>query len=156
MVGGDVSEDQLRMLLEQTKLEENHRSKKHATADLDREEEEQLRAVMELSKQNSQLEQQIGMTEEEQLQMVLEKSKIEAQHFDEMNMKTQQLLAMMKQIDDEKPDGWGLKKADLSNVKTNEDLMAAYSHNMEKALNKIERQERLDKAKAAQANSEEE
>jgi hypothetical protein len=61
------------------------------------------------------------MTEEEQLELVLQKSRVEAEHIDEMKKKNEQLLAMMKQIDDAKPEGWGLKKADPSKVGQNEE-----------------------------------
>ena len=54
------------------------------------------------------------MDEEEQLKMALEQSKQEAHAIREQAEKGDKLLAMMKKLDEDKPDNWGLKKADPS------------------------------------------
>lgn len=70
--------------------------------------------------------------EEAALAMVLEKSKQEA----EMEKKQEQLLEMMKQIEIDKPDNWGLKKVEVP--VNDEDAMEALGHNMNKAIKKLE------------------
>lgn len=79
--------------------------------------------------------------EEAALAMVLEKSKQEA----EMEKKQEQLLEMMKQIEIDKPDNWGLKKVEVP--VNDEDAMEALGHNMNKAIKKLELQQKLENIK---------
>ena len=44
---------------------------------------------------------------------------------------------MMKQIEDEKPEGWGFKKISSENV-DDVNVMEIYQHNMQKALKKLD------------------
>ena len=66
---------------------------------------------------------------------------------------------MMKQIEEDKPEGWGLKKmapGEFTAGGDEADQMNAYSHNMNKAIKKIELQEKIDSMKKQQNLSEEE
>lgn len=49
----------------------------------------------------------------------------------------------MKQIEDEKPEGWGLKKINAENV-SQDNILEIYEHNMAKALKKLELQNKID------------
>jgi len=50
--------------------------------------------------------------------------------------KEKQLLDMMKNMDKDKAEGWGLKKVDAD--VEGEQIMEAYQHNFNKALKKLE------------------
>ena len=52
-------------------------------------------------------------------------------------------MDMMKKIEDEKPEGWGLQKINAENVNA-DNVMEVYAHNMQKALKKIELQNKID------------
>jgi hypothetical protein len=79
--------------------------------------------------------------EEAAFALVLEKSKQEA----EMERKQEELLNMMKQIELDKPDNWGLKKVEVP-VK-DDDVMEALGHNMNKAIKKLELQQKIENIK---------
>ena len=94
---------------------------------------------MELSKQNTKIEENIAKEEEDQLAIILEQSKKENSEKEEMIKKNDQLMQMMKQIEEDKPEGWGLNKINADNVDQN-NIMEIYAHNMQKALKKLELQ----------------
>jgi len=75
-----------------------------------------------------------------------------------MEEKSNKLLDMMKKIDDQKPANWGLKKAVGGDTTGGDDIdmLNKYGHNMDKALKKLELQEKLDKLHAAKNISDEE
>ena len=96
---------------------------------------------MELSQQQTADADDMAKEEEAALALVLEKSKQEA----EMERKQEELLKMMKQIELDKPDNWGLKKVEVP-VK-DEDAMEALGHNMNKAIKKLELQQKIENIK---------
>lgn len=96
---------------------------------------------MELSQQQTADADDMAKEEEAALALVLEKSKQEA----EMERKQEELLNMMKQIELDKPDNWGLKKVEVP-VK-DEDVMEALGHNMNKAIKKLELQQKIENIK---------
>ena len=96
---------------------------------------------MELSQQQTADVDDMAKEEEAALALVLEKSKQEA----EMERKQEELLNMMKQIELDKPDNWGLKKVEVP-VK-DDDVMEALGHNMNKAIKKLELQQKIENIK---------
>ena len=62
-----------------------------------------------------------------------------------MERKQEELLNMMKQIELDKPDNWGLKKVEVP-VK-DDDVMEALGHNMNKAIKKLELQQKIENIK---------
>ena len=96
---------------------------------------------MELSQQQTADADDMAKEEEAAFALVLEKSKQEA----EMERKQEELLNMMKQIELDKPDNWGLKKVEVP-VK-DDDVMEALGHNMNKAIKKLELQQKIENIK---------
>jgi len=60
-----------------------------------------------------------------------------------MIKKNEQLMEMMKKIEEDKPEGWGLNKINSENVDRN-NIMEIYANNMAKALKKLELQSKID------------
>ena len=109
---------------------------------------------MELSKKNMEMEKQLRekqgeqiMDEEEMLRKVMEQSKQEAEEQEKMFQKNDELLTLMKQIEDDKPENWGLKKINVEDA-NGADAMEVYAHNMQKALKKLELRDKINDLKA--------
>lgn len=87
------------------------------------------------------------MEEDEQIKLIMDKSHAEEAARQEMIRKNDELLAMLKQIEEDKPEGWGLKKINPTDV-SSDNALEAYSHNMAKALKKLELQQNIEKLRA--------
>lgn len=72
-----------------------------------------------------------------------------------MIKKNDELLKLMKKIEDDKPENWGLKKINAEDV-NNDNILEVYAENMDKALKKLELQEKIDAIKKAKGQDNEE
>lgn len=66
-----------------------------------------------------------------------------------MLSKNEELMKLMKQIEDDKPENWGLKKVHAENV-DNSNIMEVYAHNLQKALKKLDLKDKIEQAKKDQ------
>lgn len=108
--------------------------------------------MMELSKQNQEMEQTIQSKEEEMLAQIIEQSKTQEEERSKMVQKNDQLLEMLKKIEDEKPENWGLKKINAEDI-NQDNIMEVYAHNLQKALRKLEIEEKINALKQENAGS---
>ena len=104
---------------------------------MDQKEEDMIKHVMEMSKEESKLE-EAKMTEEElQMKLIIEKSKQEAK-MQEMN---NELIRVMMEIEKNKPeDGWGFKRTELS-AEDSQDEQKVFEHlqsNLKQAIKRLE------------------
>ena len=82
------------------------------------------------------------MTDEEaQLQAILEQSKREAEEQEKLRQKNDELLKVMKDIEQKRPEGWGLDK---KVEKTGEEF-TDLQHNLNKAIKKLELEDKVNK-----------
>lgn len=101
---------------------------------------------MELSKQNQEMEQTLLNKEEEMLAQIIQQSKTQEEERSKMVEKNDQLLEMLKKIEDEKPENWGLKKINVEDI-NQDNIMEVYAQNMQKALKKLEIQDKINALK---------
>ena len=98
-------------------------------------------------KQSKTLEESKLSEEEMQLKMIMEQSKQEAEYQQQLRKKNDELLELMKQIEDGKPkQGWGQK---AKKDETDEDQFNNYQENLQKAILKLEINDKAAKGGAA-------
>ena len=78
--------------------------------------------------------------------MVMEASKKQEEHKQEMIKQNNRLEDMMKKIEDEKPQGWGLKKIGEEGL-SDQETLNIYQQNFNKALQKIELEAKINTIK---------
>ena len=74
----------------------------------------------------------------------MQKSGKEEKEKQEMIQKNDELMNMMKKIEEDKPENWGLKKINIDDAESsNSNLMEVYAINMQKAIKKLELQNKI-------------
>lgn len=106
---------------------------------------------MEMSKLEEQRYTSMKNEEDEMIQKAMQASKEEEKEREEMVKKNEQLMKLMKQIEDDKPENWGLKKINAEDP--NQDFQEIYAQNMAKALKKLELQNKIDAIKKEQGKN---
>ena len=142
----------IQMSLNETSGQPKPESKMTEKERMEKEEEEQMRIVMEMSKANQQMEMSIKEREEMELKMVMEASKQQEEQKQEMIKQNNRLEDMMKKIEDEKPQGWGIKKIGQEGL-SDQETLNIYQQNFNKALNKIELEDKINTLKQEQKPS---
>lgn len=117
------------------------------------EEEQEINRVMEMSKMSQALEDQLHSKYDEALDKIIKQSKEEDDEKTKMIQKNDQLMQLMKQIEDDKPENWGLKKINVEDA-NNDNIMEIYAENMNKALKKLDLQDKIEAIKQVKKEDE--
>lgn len=115
--------------------------------------EEQIQMAMQLSKQATQLEEAKLSQEELQMKLVMEASAKEAQQQQQLQENNDRLLKIMQELEEEKPEGWGFKKGQDETKEG--DVLTDYQHNFDKAIKRLEMEEKRKQYKGAAAQKKE-
>jgi DNA-binding PucR family transcriptional regulator len=93
------------------------------------------------------MEQSILNEEEEIMKKIMEQSEKEEKERQAMIKKNEELVNMMKKIEDDKPENWGLKKIEADTTSEQSNVMEAYAINMNKAIKKLELKDKISNIK---------
>ena len=77
-------------------------------------------------------------------------SKHENEEVEQMHKKNEELVKLMKQIEEEKPQGWGFDRVSKDQIDSGKNEMEVYSKNLNQAIKKIELKEKVEKVKRDQ------